>query len=179
MSDRLFFAVARHLYATLDSPDISRRRFMQLLLASGGVLALAVVLPRRVRRAPRIPARAFLAPRGRKRRTRLDAFLHSRGIKPVQLARTTGYSRQHLLRLRRGLMVPSQRCAARLVLALRALTGETVTLYTVFAPHVVRALGGDAWVTLVALHAFVDGPLLTVPFFTAIRRVSASSEGAP
>jgi len=43
--------------------------------------------------------------------TKLEKFLHSHGIKPAHLARESGYSRQHLLRLRMGRIVPSRRCA--------------------------------------------------------------------
>jgi len=156
MSDALFLAVSRHLYATCRVKRVSRRRFARLLLSAGGALALRTVPPAPLRR-PRIPPRAFLPSRRRgKRRTRLDAFIRSRRIKPVLLARASGYSRQHILRLRRGVMVPSARCAARLVLALRELTAELVTLHTVFAPSVVSTLGGDAWITLVALNVFAD-----------------------
>src|SRR5437764_857871 len=51
--------------------------------------------------------------------SRLERFLRSRGIKPAHLARESGYSRQHLLRLRHGRMLPSLTCIATLTLATR------------------------------------------------------------
>ena len=42
--------------------------------------------------------------------TKLEKFLKDRDIKPAHLARESGYSRQHLLRLRNGKMEPTRRC---------------------------------------------------------------------
>ena len=42
--------------------------------------------------------------------TKLESFLKERKIKPAQLARESGYSRQHLLRIRQGKMEPTRRC---------------------------------------------------------------------
>ena len=61
-----------------------------------------------------------------RRCTRLEAFLKGSGIKPAHLARESGYSRQHLLRLRLGRMEPTRRCIAALVVAVRRLTGRRV-----------------------------------------------------
>jgi len=38
--------------------------------------------------------------------TRLQAFIEANEIKPARLAKKSGISRQHILRLRRGLMEP-------------------------------------------------------------------------
>jgi len=58
--------------------------------------------------------------------TKLERFLKSRGIKPAHLARESGYSRQHLLRIRLGRMIPSRRCVADIVRACRRLAREPV-----------------------------------------------------
>jgi len=58
--------------------------------------------------------------------TRLEQFLKSRQIKPAHLARESGYSRQHLLRIRMGRMEPTRRCIAAIVGACRRLTHEAV-----------------------------------------------------
>lgn len=58
--------------------------------------------------------------------TRLERFLKSRGIKPAHLARESGYSRQHLLRIRMGRMEPTRRCIAAIATACRKLSGEGV-----------------------------------------------------
>lgn len=64
--------------------------------------------------------------------TRLESFLKSRGIKPVHLARESGYSRQHLLRLRMGRIEPTRRCIVAIVAALRRLSREPVQAHHVF-----------------------------------------------
>jgi transcriptional regulator with XRE-family HTH domain len=64
--------------------------------------------------------------------TRLEAFLKSRGIKPAHLARESGYSRQHLLRLRLGRMEPTRRCIAAIAAACRRLSGESVRASELF-----------------------------------------------
>ena len=58
--------------------------------------------------------------------TRLEQFIKSRGIKPAHLARESGYSRQHLLRIRMGRMEPTRRCIAAIVAACRRLSREPV-----------------------------------------------------
>ena len=58
--------------------------------------------------------------------TRLEQFIQSRGIKPAHLARESGYSRQHLLRIRMGRMEPTRRCIAAIVSACRLLSREAV-----------------------------------------------------
>ncbi len=64
--------------------------------------------------------------------TRLEMFLKSRGIKPAHLARESGYSRQHLLRLRNGRMEPTRRCIAAIAAACRRLSGENVRASDLF-----------------------------------------------
>ena len=64
--------------------------------------------------------------------TRLETFIKSRGIKPAYLARESGYSRQHLLRIRLGTMEPTRRCMAAIVAACRRLSGETVRATDLF-----------------------------------------------
>jgi len=58
--------------------------------------------------------------------TQLEQFIKSRGIKPAHLARESGYSRQHLLRIRMGRMEPTRRCIAAIVAACRRLSRESV-----------------------------------------------------
>ncbi len=64
--------------------------------------------------------------------TRLETFLKSRGIKPAHLARESGYSRQHLLRIRTGRMEPTRRCIAAIVSACRRLSRENVRAADLF-----------------------------------------------
>lgn len=64
--------------------------------------------------------------------TLLESFLKSRGIKPAHLARESGYSRQHLLRLRMGRMEPTRRCIAAIAAACRRLSGENVRASDLF-----------------------------------------------
>ena len=66
------------------------------------------------------------------RGAKLERFLRSRGIKPVHLARESGYSRQHLLRIRLGRMTPSRRCIADLVTACCRLARERVRASDLF-----------------------------------------------
>src|SRR6266566_6951423 len=71
--------------------------------------------------------------------TRLEQFLKSRGIKPAHLARESGYSRQHLLRIRAGRMEPTRRCIAAIVGACRRLTFEDVQASDLFELNENRA----------------------------------------
>ena len=64
--------------------------------------------------------------------TRLETFIRSRGIKPAHLARESGYSRQHLLRIRMGRMEPTRRCIAAIASACRRLSGEGVRASELF-----------------------------------------------
>ncbi len=64
--------------------------------------------------------------------THLEIYLKSRGIKPAHLARESGYSRQHLLRIRMGRMEPTRRCIAAIVSACRKLSGQKVKASDLF-----------------------------------------------
>lgn len=77
------------------------------------------------------------------RGTRLERYLRRHGIKPAHLARESGYSRQHLLRIRLGKMEPTRRCIVAIVMACRRLTREHVTAADLFEldPRELRAIG--------------------------------------
>ena len=62
--------------------------------------------------------------------TRLD--IRAAAVKPAHLARESGYSRRHLLRLRKGRMQPTLPCIVAIVAALGRLTGRTVNAAEVF-----------------------------------------------
>lgn len=64
--------------------------------------------------------------------TKLEAFIQSRHIKPAVLARIAKYSRQHVLRIRKGEMDPSRRCMAALAKAARKLSREAVSANDLF-----------------------------------------------
>lgn len=64
--------------------------------------------------------------------TRLEIFLKTHGIKPAHLARESGYSRQHLLRVRMGRMEPTRRCIAAIVAACRRMANEPVLASDLF-----------------------------------------------
>jgi hypothetical protein len=64
--------------------------------------------------------------------TKLETFLKSRGIKPAHLARESGYSRQHLLRIRLGRMEPTRRCMIEVAAACARLSRERVAVSDVF-----------------------------------------------
>ena len=64
--------------------------------------------------------------------TRLEKFLKSRRVKPAHLARESGYSRQHLLRIRMGRMEPTRKCIAAIAAACRRLSGEPVRAADLF-----------------------------------------------
>jgi predicted transcriptional regulator len=64
--------------------------------------------------------------------SKLEAYLKSRGVKPAHLARESGYSRQHLLRIRMGRMEPTRRCIAAIVAACRKLSHEPVRAADLF-----------------------------------------------
>jgi hypothetical protein len=64
--------------------------------------------------------------------TRFQGFLLTRQIKYAELARTSGYSRQHILRIRKGMMDPTRRCIKALVDACRRLTGKKVKASDLF-----------------------------------------------
>jgi predicted transcriptional regulator len=66
------------------------------------------------------------------RPTKLEEYLRSRGIKAVQLAEKSGYSRQHLLRIRLGEMEPGRPCIKAVTQACRDITGEDVKAADLF-----------------------------------------------
>jgi len=68
----------------------------------------------------------------RSRPTKLETFLRSRGIKPAHLAQESGYSRQHLLRIRLGRMEPTRRCMVEVAAACARLSRERVDVSDVF-----------------------------------------------
>jgi hypothetical protein len=98
------------------------------------------------------PPRSRLA---RSKPTKLETFLKSRGIKPAHLARESGYSRQHLLRIRLGRMEPTRRCMVEVAAACARLSRERVTVTDVFdllptlrllpSPQSERALTTGGW----------------------------------
>ena len=55
--------------------------------------------------------------------TRLESFMrrHKQAIKPAQLADEAEYSRQHLLKVRKGLSKPSRRCRRAILDAVQAI----------------------------------------------------------
>jgi hypothetical protein len=63
---------------------------------------------------------------------KLEAFLRSRGIRPAHVARESGYSRQHLLRIRLGRIEPTRRCIADIVSACCRLAREPVRASDLF-----------------------------------------------
>jgi predicted transcriptional regulator len=71
-------------------------------------------------------------PRHQGNPTRLETFIKSRGIKPAHLARESGYSRQHLLRIRMGRMDPTRRCIKAIAAACRRLSLEPVKVTDLF-----------------------------------------------
>lgn len=42
--------------------------------------------------------------------TKLEMFIQAHGLKPSHVAKESGYSRQHLLRIRQGKMEPTRKC---------------------------------------------------------------------
>ena len=64
--------------------------------------------------------------------TRLESFIKARKIKPANLAKESGYSRQHLLRIRLGRMEPTRRCIAAILDACRRMTRERISANDLF-----------------------------------------------
>lgn len=117
---------------------VSRRSLLQLF----GVGAVSTAFARRGAASVRVeppaspPVEEVVEDEGpacsTQRPTKLESFLKSRGIKPAHLAHESGYSRQHLLRLRLGRMLPTKRCALHLTAACRRLSRERVRLRDLF-----------------------------------------------
>lgn len=64
--------------------------------------------------------------------TRLESFLKRRGIKPAHLAKESGYSRAHLLRVRNGQMEPTRKCIKAIREACSRLIQRNVRATTLF-----------------------------------------------
>jgi hypothetical protein len=64
--------------------------------------------------------------------TELEKFLNSRNIRFAHVAKRSGYSRQHLLRIRKGRMEPTRRCIKAITAACRSLSGEPVKAADLF-----------------------------------------------
>lgn len=64
--------------------------------------------------------------------TRLDRWMAANGVKPAHLARESGYSRQHLLRIRRGDMEPTRRCIKAITAGCRRLSAKPVRASDLF-----------------------------------------------
>lgn len=64
--------------------------------------------------------------------TKLENFLRRHAIKPAHLAKESGYSRQHLLRIRKGAMEPTRRCISAIVGACRRLSHQNVNAADLF-----------------------------------------------
>jgi hypothetical protein len=66
------------------------------------------------------------------RTTKLDRWLRSRRIKPAHLARECSYSRQHVYRVRMGIVDPSRKCIASITAACQHLSRENVQASQLF-----------------------------------------------
>ena len=64
--------------------------------------------------------------------TKLETYLQARGLKPADLARESGYSRQHLLRVRMGRMEPTRKCIKAVAGACRRLSHKRVKAADLF-----------------------------------------------
>lgn len=64
--------------------------------------------------------------------TKLERFLKRQKIKPAHLARESGYSRQHLQRLRKGEMEPTRRCIKAIWEACCRLSQKRIRVTTLF-----------------------------------------------
>jgi hypothetical protein len=64
--------------------------------------------------------------------TRLDRWITANRVKPAHLALESGYSRQHLLRIRRGDMEPTRRCIKAITAGCRRLSAKPVRASDLF-----------------------------------------------
>lgn len=118
--------------------SVTRRSFLELVAAVGGTVCTGLVPresflpapPSEVIEAEIIDDVAVAPPTGK--RTKLETFLKTRGIKPADLAVESGYSRQHLLRVRLGKMEPTRRCIVAIVAACRRMAREDVQASDLF-----------------------------------------------
>jgi hypothetical protein len=120
----------------------TRRSLLQLL----GITIGAAVIPAHAQHLDIEPSidESMEAEQPFSNLTRLERFIRSHGIKPAHLARDSGYSRQHLLRLRFDRMRPTLTCIAALVIALRRLTHRQITADDLFDPSDLHAAWSDA-----------------------------------
>jgi hypothetical protein len=123
--------------------ECTRRSLLQLL---GVTIGAATVLPAQAQHLVVEPIgdEPIEVEQPLARPTRLEGFIRSHGIKPAHLARESGYSRQHLLRLRFGRMRPSLTCIAALVVALRRLTHEHIAAENLFEAIDIRLAWREA-----------------------------------
>lgn len=68
----------------------------------------------------------------RRTRSKLERFLRRQKIRPAHLAKASGYSRQHILRLRRGTMEPTRKCIKAIREACCRLTQKRIRVTTLF-----------------------------------------------
>ncbi|HVI78598.1 MAG TPA: helix-turn-helix transcriptional regulator [Candidatus Acidoferrum sp.] len=66
------------------------------------------------------------------RLTKLEKYLRKRKVKPAHLAHVSGYSRQHLLRIRSGTMEPTRPCIKAITQACGRITGKPVKAADLF-----------------------------------------------
>lgn len=64
--------------------------------------------------------------------TKLERFIKAYRLKPAHIARESGYSRQHLLRVRLGLMEPTESCIRAVTVACRRLSRTRVSALRLF-----------------------------------------------
>jgi len=64
--------------------------------------------------------------------TPLELFIQDWNVKPAHLALKSGYSRQHLLRVRKGTMEPTRKCMRAIASALGRLVGFAVPAADIF-----------------------------------------------
>jgi hypothetical protein len=64
--------------------------------------------------------------------TKLDRWMAANNVKPAHLAAESGYSRQHLLRIRRGDMEPTRRCIKAITAGCRRLSAKAVRASDLF-----------------------------------------------
>jgi hypothetical protein len=64
--------------------------------------------------------------------TRFDRWLADHDVRLVSLVRASGYSRQHIGRIRRGEMEPTRKCIKAIVIACRRVSHEPVKANDLF-----------------------------------------------
>lgn len=86
--------------------------------------------------------------------TKLESFIKCRGIKPATLARESGYTREYLLRVRMGRLVPTPLGAVSIIWALRRLCREPVLLSRLFDASIVASARTRRKAVLREFHPF-------------------------